>query len=283
MSFEPFGYRFEITSSDSLPEVKTAIRSRKKGWFDPKNGVRGWIIGPFICLWFSAFDQYGPMLFGIISGDATKTYVRGRAGSDMNGVAMFSLLLPLMIFLFFVMFLDGTASFLQLAVIGAIILIGGPMVYWSAHKDRRAAEPLIRFLRDAVTDSGRKLRQQSTEAKIFDGLTLIAGDQKHIGQVSPDMIHAALIAVGADNFVILDTGPETYMQTAFRDGRYFIEMRDGNKLSHFRALRHHDNHAFSKTDDDLFDFEEVREAFMAYAAKGPTPHFIRWEIMHLND
>src|SRR3546814_6101180 len=94
----------------SPSEVKIAIKSRKKGWFDAKNGARGWIVGPLICLWFSAFDQYGPMLFGVISSDAAGSRVRGRAGSDLNGVVMFSLLIPFMIFIVYKLISQGTAS-----------------------------------------------------------------------------------------------------------------------------------------------------------------------------
>ena len=78
MPFEPIGYRFEVRSPRPPAEVKTGIRSRKKGWFDVKSGARGWIAGPFICLWFSAFDEAGPMLLGIISRDGAGTRVRGE-------------------------------------------------------------------------------------------------------------------------------------------------------------------------------------------------------------
>ncbi|WP_311270124.1 hypothetical protein [Sphingobium sp. WCS2017Hpa-17] len=283
MPFEPFGYRFEINSPMSPSEVKIAIKSRKKGWLDAKNGARGWVVGPLICLWFSAFDQNGPMLFGVISKDAAGTRVRGRAGSDLNGVAMFSLLIPFMIFLIYKLILEGAASFPQLLVIAVFFLLGGPLIYWLAHKDRREAEPLTRFLRDTLTVSGKTLRRKSAAAAISSELVMFIGGERFSGIVTPNAIHDALIAVGTGSFVILEAGPETYIQTASRDGAYIVEKRDGGSFEHFRALRRKDNLRLAERQKDLFDFEEVREVFMAYASEAPVPPIITWEKIHLGE
>ena len=96
------------------------------GIFDTKNGARGWIAGPFICLWFSAFDRYGPMLFGLISANNLGTRVHGRAGSDLNGVLMFTLLIPLMAWLVFKVVSEGQASGGQLVVTALVF-------WWAAH------------------------------------------------------------------------------------------------------------------------------------------------------
>ena len=284
MAFEPFGYRFEINCPMSPSEVKIAIRSRKKRWFDTRNGARGWIVGPLICLWFSAFDQYGPMLFGVISSDAAGTRVRGRAGSDLNGVVMFSLLIPFMIFIVYKLILEGAAaSFRHLLVIAVVCLLGGPLIYWLAHKDRREAEPLIRFLRDTLTVSGRTLRRKSGAAVISRDFVMSIGGERFSGIVTPNAIHDALIAVGTGSFVILEAGPETYIQTASRDGAYIVEKRDGGSFEHFRALRPNDNLRLAERHNYSFDFEEVREVFIAYASGSPTPPFVTWEKMHLSE
>lgn len=150
MEFQPFGFSFEISSNLPPAKAKAAIRSKKTNLFDAKSGARGWIAGPFLCLWFSAFDRYGPMLFGLISSDNSGTRVRGRAGSDLNGVLMFTLLIPLMALIVFEMISGGQATGQQLAVIGLVFLVGGPLIYWSAHKERKDAEPLVRFLRKTL-------------------------------------------------------------------------------------------------------------------------------------
>lgn len=281
MSFEPFGYRFEVKSPQTPAEVKTAIRSRKKSWFDAKSGARGWIAGPFICLWFSAFDRHGPMLFGVISGDGAGTRVRGRAGSDLNGVVAFSLLIPLMAFITFLLIANGSASPGQLLVIATFFLVGGPIVYWVAHKDRRGAEPLVRFLRDSMTTSGRTLRKKSAALTISQGLTLSVGGEKLAGVVKPESIHDALIGVGEGSFVVLEAGLETYIQTASHDGGYIVEKRDGNGRSHFRAARRSGASPSSEGSKYIFDFEEVRDIFMAYASVAPVPDRFIWERLEL--
>jgi hypothetical protein len=281
MSFEPFGYRFEITSSQSPAQVEAIIRSRKKNWFDAKNGARGWIAGPFICLWFSAFDQYGPMLFGIISGNGFGTRVRGRAGSDLNGVVAFSLLIPLMAFVTYQLIAEGSASVGQLIVIGAVFLVGGPILYWAAHKDRRGAEPLARFLRETLTVSGRTPRRKSADLTISKGLTLNVGGEKFAGVLKPESIHDALVEVGEGSFIVLEAGPEAYIQTASRDGGYIIEKRAGNRREHFRAARPQWAPTLAKQSKYTFDFEEVRVVFMAYASAAPMPDFVTWESLDL--
>jgi hypothetical protein len=96
VAFEPFGYRFEIHSPLAPAEVKTAIRSRSKDWTDPKNGARGWVVGPFVCLWLNLANPNGPMLFGRFKRAEAGTTITGRAGSDLNGLLLYALLLPLL-------------------------------------------------------------------------------------------------------------------------------------------------------------------------------------------
>ena len=282
MSFEPFGYRFEVKSPRPPAEVKTAIRSRKKRWLDAKNGARGWIAGPFICLWFNAFDSQGPMLFGVISGDGAGTRVRGRAGSDVNGVVAFSLMIPVMALLTYQLIADGSATLRQLLVIAAVFLAGGPVVYWMAHKDRRGAEPLVRFLRDSLTTSGRTLRRESAAVTISPGFALSVGGEKLEGAVEPESIHDALVGVGEGSFVVLESGPETYIQTASLDGGYVIEKRDGDSRTHFRAARRNGVPAVAEHGRYIFDFEEVRDVFLAYASAAPVPNLVIWERLDLN-
>lgn len=280
MAFQPFGYRFEVKSPSPPSDVKAAIRSCKKGWFDPKNGARGWIVGPFICLWFSAFDRYGPMLFGRISRGNLGTRITGRAGSDLNGLALFAVLLPVMGLLLYQMVSAGDYTSNQLAIIGGLILLS-PLIFWWSHKDRREAEPLVRFLRDAVTISGRTLRAKSATVTISEAFTLNVGGENHTRPATPDAIHDALLGVGAGDFVILESGAETYIQTASRHGGYILEMREGDNQQHFRAIRRSVAPTAASDLKSIFTFEEVREVFMAYASEAPMPHFLIWERMHL--
>lgn len=280
MPFQPFGYRVEITSPLAPADFRAAVRSGWKGWFDPKNGARGWIVGPLICLWFSAFDQYGPMLFGLLSRHGDGTTLRGRAGSDLNGVAMYTLLIPLMAFLIYQMVMDGSASTGSLLVLALMLLVGAPLIYWSAHKERREAEPLIRFLRNAVTPAGRSLRSTSARVPIPQGLILTSGEESRESAATSTDIHQALLGSGPGDVVILSAAPESYIQTAWSDGGFILEKREGDRLHHFRATRRVSS-TFPPVPVAVFTFEEALSAFMAYASGAPAPGFLKWEPLHL--
>jgi hypothetical protein len=219
------------------------------------------------------------MLFGIITHDNLGTRVRGRAGSDLNGVVMFSLLVPLVVFLTAKMVSDGSTSPRQLFIVGLIFLVGGPLIYWSAHKDRRSAEPLIRFLDDALSAEGEALRKKSRKTDVLPGLTLNISGEEQAGSVTPDSIHDALIGLGEHDFVVVASGPETYIQTAFRDGGYILEMRDGDGTRHFSAARPGMTAAASVP--CIFSFDETREAFMAWASGIAKPHLLLWQPLHV--
>lgn len=277
--FQPFGYRFEVETQLDAATLKAAVRKRKKRWLEPKNGPRGWILGPFICLWFSAFDRYGPMLFGVISLGRQGARIRGLAGSDLNGVLMFSLLLPLMAFVVFQLISNGEASTRQLVVIALVFLVGGPLIYWSAHKDRREAEPLIRFLRDAVTASGKALRTKLPKGVIRSDLLLIIAGEKHEEAITTEAIHDSLLNMGSREFVILESGPETYLQSAFQNGNYVIEKREGGSLHHFAAAIDRSMVASRTGPDTTFNFDEAREIFLAYATGSSMPRWLKWQHM----
>ena len=279
MPFQPFGYRVEITSPLAPADFRAAIRSGWKGWFDPKTGARGWIVGPLICLWFSAFDQYGPMLFGLISSDGQGTRLRGRAGSDLNGIAMCTLLFPLLAFCIYQMVADGSAS-TEVLVLALVLLVGAPFIYWSAHKERREAEPLIRFLRHAVTPVGRSLRSTSAGVRIQPGFILTSGEESRESAATSDGIHQALLGSGRGDVVILAAAPESYIQTVWSDAGFILEKREGDRLHHFRASRR-GSATFPPASASVFTFEETLSAFMAYASGAPAPGFVKWEPLHL--
>lgn len=145
MIIQPFGYRVDLLSPLPPRDAKTAIRRERKSWFARGNGARGWILGPLLCLWWNPWDRSGPMLVAWMSQDSLGTRIRGRAGSDLNGVAFYIALLPLMAFFAFEMFKTGTLSLNQTLVLGAIFLCTPFMLWWN-HKERHQADPLVRFV-----------------------------------------------------------------------------------------------------------------------------------------
>lgn len=281
MGFQPFGYRFEVTSNLNPANAKKAIRDKKTDIFDEKNGARGWVAGPFICLWFSAFDKYGPMLFGLISSHNFGVRVHGRAGSDLNGVLMFTLLMPLMAWLVFMMVSDGQASTEAVLWIGAIFLVGGPLVYWSAHKEREDAEPLVRFLRKTLSPAPALSRSAiDASDKSGNARLLLNGDHLQ-GQLSADAIENALMRVGNGDFLIIETSAHDYIQTLWREGAYILETRKGGPTQHYQAVRVGKPADMAGNSDDHFTVEEIQEALMAYVSGLDMPSFFRWQPMDL--
>lgn len=276
MAFQPFGYRFEIESPVSPAKVKSDLRARKKAWFDPKDGARGWVAGPFICLWMSAFDRYGPMLFGRIRKDGFGTMVSGRAGSDLNGLALYILLVPLLAFLLWQMIRAGEASTNQIAIIGGLILLS-PLMLWWGHRDRKHAEPLVRFIRNTITTSGQTLRTRTVAATISPQVRMTVSGENRSGTVTAQSIYDALTYAGVGDSVILATEPQAYIQTLLQEDGFNIERRAGDHLRHFRGVRRET----APERGHVFTFEEVLAALIAYASKAALPDVIAWEPMEL--
>lgn len=279
MGFQPFGYRFETIASLPPSEAKAAIRPRKTSMFDPKNGARGWIAGPFICLWFSAFDSHGPMLFGLISANNFGTRVHGRAGSDLNGVLMFTLLIPLMAWLVFKMVSEGQASGGQLLVIALLFLVGGPLMYWWAHKERKDADPLVRFLRKALSQPDARSKSTVSAQKIHVGLRLLLNGEYLEGPVTEAAIQGALLRVGNRDFMIIESSPQDYLQTACRDGGYILEVRKGGPGEHYQAIRNGGAAGDPAKANDTFTYEEVSAAMAAYVFGDSLPSLVRLQPM----
>ncbi len=272
MPFEPFGYRFDIASPMTPSDLKSAIRARKKGWFDTKNGARGWIVGPIICLWLSAFDRQGPMLFGRISEDGFGARIGGRAGSDLNGIGMFAILLPFLGYFLYDIMTSGSWSFGQVAVIGGMIVLS-PLIFWWNHKDRKQAEPLVRFLRDVAAPAAARRLRPATRS----GLTLTVSGVEVDEAVSPETIHAALMDMGTTDFIILQIAPEDYVQAAISEDGFVVEKREGSQLKHFRAVRR------SAPEVGIFTLEETEAAFIAFASDAAMPSVLLWERMDMPD
>lgn len=265
----------------SLAEAKAAICSKKTSIFDVKNGARGWVVGPFICLWFSAYDRYGPMLFGMISADNFGTRVHGRAGSDLNGIAMYTALIPLMAWIVFMMISEGQSTGGQLVLIAVMFLIGGPLIYWSAHKQRKDAEPLVRFLHKALTQSASRYKSTVSRHKIGEGMRLLLNGDYLQGPVTQEAIQNAFMRVGNQDFMIIETGPQHYMQTMCQDGEYILEVRTGGPDKHYRAVRNRTLPFDHSKSEETFTYEEVSEAMDSHVAGVTLPSFLRLQPLNV--
>lgn len=280
MAFQPFGYPFDISSPLTPADLRKSIRSRSRDWFDMKNGARGWVVGPVVCLWFSAFDRHGPMLLGWISKNTWGTRIAGRAGSDLDGLLILVAITPLMVFCLFMMASTVGSRSLEGAVFaGGFFALICVIVLWAKHVFRREAEPLVRFLKEAATKSNSSRRAEPTAGTDFSGLVLTVSGEDHAGDVTLDTIYEALLGIGVDGFAVLASAPEIYLQTAWQDGGFIIEMRDGDEVRHFRAARSGRPVEPKDRSRLTFTFEEVLAVFIAYASGKPTPASVAWETM----
>lgn len=273
MAFTPFGYRFELISTLPLAEARASLRAKRVGWFEVKSAPRGWLIGPVFCLWLSAFDRYGPMVFGLCTEHARGTRVRGLAGSDLNGVLMFTLLIALMIFLAFVIAADGAAP-AQLLPAAAVFLVAGPLVYWFAHKDRRQAEPLIHFIEDALGKARPRVKRPSRNDSIPPlPMRLLVCEESPNGSIATaEAVCTAIETIRYDpnGFAVLQRDDWHFMQTAAKDGGFALEKREGADAAHVAGERIGDG-------SELFSAEEVTEALLAYLGGDAAPAGVRWE------
>lgn len=280
MAFQPFGYPIQIESRMSLVDAKSAIRHKTKGWFDPKNGARGWILGPVLCLWFSGVNAQGPMVLAILSGDGLRSRLVGRAGSNLNGTIWLTLLTVLILPILLLQADQWHPNIGALFVVALIFGLGLPLTLWMASKDKREAEPLVKFLRDVLTPEGKASRKVRQSVAIAKKMTVDLNGDVLKGKVTANRVHAALLDIGPDGFLILSTAPDIYMQTAFKDGGYVIEERKGGSL-HFEAIRTESDAAAHTAPANIFTFDQVYQVLLTFATDAPPPEFLRWERIYV--
>ena len=274
MSLQPFGPPFEIDSPLSAAEVKARVRRRAKDWFERSNGARGWIVGPLVCLWWSAFNPRGPMLLGWISPSCAGSRILGRAGSDLNGVAYVTLLIIIIVasqLIRMVFHVEEVGSALMSA--GLLIVIVIPIWLlgaWMRQPLHDEAEPLLRFLRNTATPSGHAKSTVKSRS-----LTLIFNDTARFGAVSAADLHDALSGLGPDDVLILEASAQDYVQTAWTDGGFILERREGDADRHFRAEL--------RDGGIIIGFADVLAAFTAYVEARPLPSSLNWKALRLPD
>ncbi len=281
MAFQPFGFPFRIDSPLQLSDLKAAIRARKRPIFDMPDGPRGWIVGPLICLWFSLYDRHGPMLLGWMSRNHSGTRVVGRAGSDLNGLLLVIALTPVLAFIIFGMATSGDYPVGRVVIVAALYILICGAVLWSKHMFRRDAEPLVRFLQDVAIKRSSPGKVKGTDQARLPTMTLTAGDRVHEGILTPEMIRTALLDLGPDGFAIAESAPQTYLQTAWQDGDFIIEKREGDRSRHYSALNMRGQSGASGGSGSVFSFEEVTLVFTAYLTGAPLPSFVNWTAIRV--
>ena len=215
----------------SVAAAKSAIRTKKKAWFEPKNGPRGWVIGPAVCLWFSAFNQHGAMVIAILKSDGFGAHMVGRAGADLNGMAFFLLLTPLIVWLTWQMHLHGQGTTQAYIAIGLVLGLGLPFTLWMNSKDRRDADPLVSFLR-RVTTQGTRPESLSDERHT---IKVQLASRNEALDISDKELFEELAGLANGNFIVLAKADEHYMQAVSTHSHLIVEKREGGPSKHFRA------------------------------------------------
>jgi hypothetical protein len=270
MSFQLFGYRFEMRSPLSPDVVRAAIRSRTSSWFDPKDSARGWIVGPVIGLQWG-ISRSAPVLYGRIVQDGSGTRISGRAGYVGGGIAIL-VLVPGAVFMFFLLLINNALSF------GGVALLAGltAIILLFLRADPHDADPLVRFLRSVIEEPSKSPKAKPVVLPPADSfpktLRLEESGSKMDGPVTPEMVKESLQAIDEDGFVILSLAEERYVQTVHDSDGYTVEKRDGDDDHHYRAARRG-----SPDKKDVFAFEETLTIFLAYGAGAPMPSFLEWK------
>ncbi|WP_291839380.1 hypothetical protein [Brevundimonas sp.] len=273
MALQPFGYPFEILSPLSPDEAKARIRRRAKGWFEQKNGARGWILGSLVCLWWTGITR-GPMLIGWISSDPSGARITGRAGSDLNGVIGVTLIGVAFLFVPLVALLtgrDATEALRSIPFMAAIFIPLWLLGVWLRNAMHVEADPLVRFVRNATAPS----RRTPSATAPLRTLTLIVNETTRTGVISAAELQEALSETGPNDILILEAAPEDYIQTRWTDGGFTLERRDGGADRHFRAE--------TEGGQTVLEFEDILGAFTAWAEGTRLPAVLKWKALRLPD
>lgn len=277
MPFQPFGYPFDIVSPMPTSGVKAAIRAQKSGWFEAKNGPRGWIVGPFLCLWNSVFDRTGPMVLARIVSEGHATRIHGRAGSDLNGLVALAFLTPVIAFVLYEAF-QGQSLSAHLVLLIVFFAVGIPLTFWMANSDKREADPLIRFLRRAVEQMSANDIMPGHDAMETEGIRLLDENENEL-PATVSTLTTAIQALEIDGFLIIEREAEQYMQVLSRKNEYHLEKREGSADRHFQT-------SLPKGEvDDPASYDQAERDLIAimtdYLYGKDVSHPLKWERMNV--
>lgn len=252
----------------SVVDVKSAIRANKSGWFESKRSPRGWIIGPVLCLWMSAFDRHGPMVIAGIRSDGFGSRIVGRAGADLDGMLLFILLTPMMAWITWQMHMHGQGTVRAYLIIGLLWGVGLPLTLWINSKDRRDADPLVSFLRRVAQHGGSAARGHQNLSDERHPIKVEVAGRSWASKISETELFDALARMANGDFIVLAKGDEQYIQVASTASHFVVEKREGDASKHFRAeLSKGDSDGSVQYDESLRRAFDVLSPFM----KGQQP------------
>ena len=217
------------------------------------------------------------MVIGRIVDTGRGTRISGRAGSDLNGVAWMVAIALLLGAIFLAAYLDGKADAGQFILVAIVLIAMLPLVLWLGHKDRKQADPLVRFLREATGIAPPKKPRQVVDfpEKTIVSMALELSGREKSEACSTATIREALQALAdeEEEFVILSIDETHFIQTGFDGMEYLLERREGSEAEHYRAYPAA-GHALT--------LEDVQAAFAAWCEQKPQPPGIDWRLLFSN-
>ena len=169
---------------------------------------------------------------------------------------------------------------------------GSPALYgWISRNDgatwiggRTGHEPLLRFLRDALSPEGpaplvktlrdphspedRARNRRLAAIPLPAGLTLDVNGKRKRGTLTQDSIRQALDSLFAGDFVILKWSPTRFLQLALSGPDWVLENYDGDREEQCVVQ--------PKRDDPNFAYDEILAVLIAYASGAKMPSHVTW-------
>lgn len=236
VTFQPFGYHFELHSPMTPTAAKTAIRAKLSHWFTVTDSPHGFIIGPVIYLRFSAYDLYGPMVLALLKRDGLRSRMTGRAGADLSATLVLLVLIPsymgLLVFSvaqFFLEDFDGGHAFLLIFWLGVILSV------WFGRDDRHGSDLLLKFLRCTVVGPEAPPVRKSPAIEVASGATLELNDEGGEPLIYEHDLVEKLSGLASGEFATLAFEPERFTQVMVGYNHFIIEKREGSADKHYAA------------------------------------------------
>jgi hypothetical protein len=180
---------------------------------------------------------------------------------------MLLLFVPVMIAVILGMSVTEPVPVAPLILCGALLMFGIPLTLWIAHKDRRNAAPLVRFLVNSLA-TGKPPRRPKYRGPAFTRkLRLDLGGETVKADATAEAVHEALLDIADHGFVLLNQSDTEFIQSEEGGRGYYIELRAAGR----GLMRGYSEHG------EALDFEEALAAFVAFGTRGAMPASIRWK------
>jgi hypothetical protein len=210
---------------------------------------------------------YGPgaaLVVARIADDAVGSRVHGRAGIDVASVGLIGMIAGVLIFSIYSVLTEHSAAILLFDV--AVLLISGAVLCLRLLSPQDAA-PLVRFIR-RVLETSTAPSTQCVPSQ-FDPTPVQSAKlnvDRHPFGVPPSEydVAQAILAMKPDGFLIIDFGPNTFMQAALEYDRFILEKCEGSDNELYRAKGEYDR-------------DDVVAAMAAYLRGSQPSKPIFWE------